>query len=96
MEYTDIEEIICKIEGVTKCKIVTSGEELTEIHVLAGSNRSPKQISRDIETALLTLKDYRVDRKIISIAQINTDLQEKVGRIKLEDNKKPIIIAIKK
>lgn len=84
MEYTDFEGIICKIDGVTKCKIVSSGDELTEIHVLAGSNRSPKQISRDIETALLTLKDYKVDRKIISIAQINTDIEQKLGRIKLE------------
>lgn len=84
MEYMDFEDIICKIDGVTKCKIVSSGDELNEIHVLAGSSRSPKQISRDIETALLTLKDYKVDRKIISIAQINTDLEQRVGRVKLE------------
>lgn len=84
MDYTDFEEIICKIDDVSKCKIIASGDELTEIHVLAGINRSPKQISRDIETALLTLKDYSVDRKIISIAQIDTGFKEKLGRIKFE------------
>lgn len=84
MDYSEIEKIICEIQGVTRCKLVRLGEEITEIHVLASCTRSPKQISRDIETALLTILDYKVDRKVISIAQINTEYEEKIGRVKFE------------
>ena len=44
--------------------------------------RSPKQIVRDIESILLTSFDYRIDRKVISIAQIETDDCDPIKRIK--------------
>jgi len=47
--------------------------QLVEIHVLASIERSPKQISRDIQSALFATYGIEVDHRIISIAQLPED-----------------------
>jgi len=47
--------------------------QLVEIHVLASIERSPKQISRDIQSALFATYGIKVDHRIISIAQLPDD-----------------------
>jgi hypothetical protein len=84
MDFMAFQETINKIEGVISSKVVTNNNELTEIHVLANNMRSPKQIVRDIETAIITIFDYKIDRKLISVAQIETEYDEKLKRIKFE------------
>lgn len=84
MNFSSFYEIISKINGVSHVKIIHDDELLQEIHILANTNRAPKQIVRDIETALLAVCDYRIDRKIISIAQIDTEDYKVINRIKYE------------
>lgn len=48
-------------------------DQLVEIHVLASIERSPKQISRDIQSALFATYGIEVDHRIISIAQLPDD-----------------------
>lgn len=69
MDISSIEQFIDQIEGVECCRILCSDDEIQEIHVLSDSSRAPKQIARDIETAMITKFDMRIDRKIISIVQ---------------------------
>lgn len=75
------QEAINKIDGVINSKVVLNNNELSELHILANNFRSPKQIVRDIETVLLTSYNYKIDRKIISVAQIQTEYDEKLKRI---------------
>ncbi|HEY5562504.1 MAG TPA: hypothetical protein VIK72_12265 [Clostridiaceae bacterium] len=84
MDFLLFKDTIDKIEGVMNSKIVSEGNALKEIHILASNTRSAKQIVRDVETAIITIYDYKVDRKIISIAQIDSDYDEKLKRIKYE------------
>lgn len=84
MNFSSFEEVISKIDGVSHAKLVMDGGELREVHILANSRRAPKQIVRDIETSLLSVFDYRIDRRIISIAQIEMDDNPSFGRIKYE------------
>lgn len=84
MDFMAFQETINKIEGVISSKVITNNNELTELHVLANNMRSPKQIVRDIETAIITIFDYKIDRKLISVAQIETEYDEKLKRIKFE------------
>lgn len=84
MNYDKFNEIIGKIEGVNYVKVISEGDALKEIHILASNLRSPKQIVRDIESSLIAVFDYRIDRKIISIAQIQVDDQQGLGRIKYD------------
>ena len=82
MDFGNFQEVINKIDGIINSKVVVDKNNITELHILANNLRAPKQIVRDIESILLATFDYRIDRKKISIAQIQTDDQEKLRRIK--------------
>lgn len=69
MDISNVQEVLNQIEGVEYCRILANENEITEIHVLSDSSRSPKQIARDIETVFMTKYDVRIDRKVISIVQ---------------------------
>lgn len=84
MDYQLFNDIIKKIDGVLYVKSVDAQEKLEEIHIVASMMRSPKQIVRDVESTLLAMFNYRIDRKIISIAQIDTDIVKETKRIKYE------------
>jgi hypothetical protein len=84
MDFISFEDVIMKIQGVTHAKVVYNNEELEEVHIIASTIRSPKQIVRDIESALLVIFDYRVDRKLISIAQIDNGEAKAIKRIRYE------------
>jgi hypothetical protein len=81
MDFSAIQETINKIDGVITTKVVSEGDIIQEVHILANKLRAPKQIVRDIESSLLALFDYRIDRKVISIAQIQTDDYKTIKRI---------------
>ncbi len=82
MDFASLKNMIAKIDGVMNVKLIVENDELTEVHILANSLRAPKQIVRDIESSLLAAFDYRIDRKIISIAQIQTEDTEALRRVK--------------
>ena len=83
MDFDIFQEMINKINGVISTKIIHEDNDIQELHILANCLRAPKQIVRDIESILLTSFDYRIDRKVISIAQIDTDDCDPIKRIKL-------------
>lgn len=84
MDILIIQEAINKIDGVINTKVVSENDEIQEVHILANNKRAPKQIVRDIESSLLASYDYRIDRKVISIAQIQTDENKGLKRIKYD------------
>jgi hypothetical protein len=66
-----MEALICQIPTVLRCAVtVNDWGSVEEIHVLTNTERSPKQIVRDIESALLAQWGLRIDHKCISVAQI--------------------------
>ncbi|SET11378.1 hypothetical protein [Anaerobranca gottschalkii] len=83
MDFSAIQESINKIEGVILSKVVHEKGEISEIHVLANNNKSPKQIVRDIESALYVIHNYKIDKNKISIASIQgEELLNKEKRVK--------------
>jgi hypothetical protein len=84
MNFSTFQDTINKIDSVISSKIVSTENDISEIHILTNNIRSPKQIVRDVETAIFTIFDYKIDRKIISVAQIETEYDEKLKRIKFE------------
>src|SRR5688572_28638644 len=64
------ENLLTSLEGILSARVVTTPlGEVSEIHVLASSGLSPKQLVRNIESALLAHLGLRVDHRKISIAQ---------------------------
>lgn len=82
MDIFAVQDTVNKIEGVIRSKIVRENGEITELHVLANNSRSPKQISRDIESALYAMYDIKVDRNKISIAVIQSEDVISTKRVK--------------
>ena len=56
----------CK--DVIAASITTEGDEVREIHVVAVSTRTPKQIVRDVETTLKAFLKRPIDHRMISVA----------------------------
>ncbi|MDO8886567.1 hypothetical protein [Candidatus Oleimmundimicrobium sp.] len=90
-EYTldNAEKTICQIKEVQAARIVPGeGDTIEEIHVLALPGKAPKQLVRDIESALMASYGLPVDHKKVSIAQVSN------GEVTLTKKARPKILNI--
>ena len=64
------ENLIAGLTGVLSASIVVTPQgEISEIHVLAQTDIPPKQVVRNIESALMAQLGVRIDHRKISVAQ---------------------------
>ncbi|HEU5303614.1 MAG TPA: hypothetical protein VFU40_03130 [Gemmatimonadales bacterium] len=64
------ENLLTSLEGILSARVVTTPlGEVSEVHVLAQSGLSPKQLVRNIESALLAQLGLKIDHRKISVAQ---------------------------
>lgn len=64
------ENLLTSLQGVLSARVIVSPVgEVTEVHVLTTSATSPKQMVRNVESALLAHLGIKVDHRKISIAQ---------------------------
>lgn len=93
-----LESIITQISGIMAARVVSDGEGIREIHIVADSAKNPKQIVRDVETAILASTGLRIDRKIVSVAQLNQEYQQEddyvVESLKLEEIGKNLRVTV--
>ena len=65
-----IENLITGLTGVLSARVVvTPLGEVSEVHVLTSSDIQPKQVARNIESALMAQLGFRIDYRKISVAQ---------------------------
>ncbi len=68
-----VETWLQELADIAACRAVVSEKgDLEELHVLAKTGRSPKQIVRDIETLLAIKTGEHVDHKKISVVQLDS------------------------
>jgi hypothetical protein len=73
----EVERLICSLAGVISARVVANPMgRLDEIHVLASPMLNPKQVVRNVESALSAGLGIVVDRRIVSVAQIRLDALE--------------------
>ena len=77
-EVRRAQELVGRIRGVTSCHISTNNAgEITEVHVVSMSDKSPKFIARDVETCLKAEMDLDVDHRTIGVVLFDqTDEEE--------------------
>lgn len=64
------ENLLTSLEGILSARVVTTPlGEVSEVHILAQAGLQPKQLVRNIESALLAQLGLKVDHRKISIAQ---------------------------
>jgi hypothetical protein len=66
------EQELSKINGVRNVKVV-GGARPSEIHVIAGNTRSPKQIVRDVQSLAVAGFGVSIDHRIVSVVQIDEE-----------------------
>src|SRR5882762_7789876 len=62
------EAAIRRLRDVDGVSVRAEADELTEIHVVSSSGRSPKQIVRDVQAVLRTDLGLPIDHRIVSVA----------------------------
>jgi len=79
----DIESLLTCLPGVQKARVVVNDwGAIEEIHILTGLGRNPKQIVRDVQSALKAQWDITVDRRKVSVAQIQASMPEVTSRLR--------------
>lgn len=66
-----LEAVITRIPGVRAARVVLDGARISEIHVIAGTDRSPKQLVRDIQSVAKASLDLELDYRTVSIVQLD-------------------------
>jgi hypothetical protein len=68
----DLEDALRQIPGIKAASVVTSPEATpTEVHVLANTSKSAKQIVRDIQSLAMARYNIDLDHRIVSIVQFD-------------------------
>jgi len=88
----DWEQAIKQIKSVIAARInVNSQGEIEEVHILAGSGRTPKQIVRDVESILAAQFGLQIDHKKISVAQVEDDEE---GTFAIVESTRPKLLGV--
>ena len=69
----EFEETIAQLEAVEAVRVVRKGGRIVELHVLAAQSKSPKQVSRDIQSLAMAKYGINIDRRVISVVQLAAD-----------------------
>lgn len=74
---SELEGLITALHGVLAARVsVSPMGRVEEIHILAEDRMHPKQIVRNVESALSAGLGVQVDRRVISVAQVRPDPEE--------------------
>lgn len=71
---TGAERLLRSLAGIVSARVVSDRNgQLLEIHVLATDELHPKQVVRNVESALRAGLGLDVDRRIVSVAQVRAE-----------------------
>lgn len=89
LDMEEVENKLCQIKDVRAARIIKGkNNSIEEIHILAVPNKGPKQLVRDIESALMAEYGLPVNHKKVSIARVidntaESPKGEKQARLKI-------------
>ena len=73
MDLEALESTISRLSGIENARIVGDGRNIREVHVLALPGKPPKQVVRDVQSVAMAAFDIDIDRRVISVVQIDAD-----------------------
>lgn len=71
MDGAKLETAVRRLPGVEAARVVMSGREPVEVHVLAGPGKTAKQIVRDVQSLAQAVFGASIDRRIVSVVQLD-------------------------
>ncbi len=76
------EALVSRIQGISSCRISTDETgEITEVHVVATSQKSPKLVARDVESCLKAEIGISVDYKKIGVVVFDSEASRPKGGV---------------
>ena len=87
-----IERLLGSLAGVVSARVLLDYEgRIRELHVLATPDLHPKQVVRNVESALSAGLGVEVDRRVVSVAQIES--AEAPAQIAKRESDEPVAIV---
>jgi hypothetical protein len=72
VRLAEVEAALQRIPSITAARVVTGpGGRVTEVHVLAGRDRAPKQLVRDVQSVALASFGLDIDYRTVSVVQLD-------------------------
>ena len=88
-EIRRAQELVGRIRGVSSCQIsADESGEITEVHVVATSDKAPKLIARDVESCLKAEMELDVDHRRIGVVLFDEASEPST---RLEDDMRPYL-----
>lgn len=95
VQAADIEDALTQVAEVKAARVVpASNGTIAEIHILATPAKSPKQLVRDIESAIMARFGIPIDHRIVSIAQLGRDSIAEEPEAERPSVARPRIVAV--
>lgn len=70
----EVERLLCSLTGIVSARVISNPlGRLDEIHILAADTLHPKQVVRNVESALSAGLGIVIDRRVVSVAQVRAD-----------------------
>lgn len=75
-EIAKAQDLVGRLQGVSSCQISADASgEITEVHVVAITDKAPKFIARDVESCLKAELGLDVDHRKIGVAVVESDTE---------------------
>jgi hypothetical protein len=72
---TELDKLVSRLSGVLAARtVLNEQDEIVEIHILSDLTKSPKQLVRDAQSAIMAAFGIDIDYKLISVAQVNGNM----------------------
>lgn len=71
MDAPTLEHAIRRIPGVEAARVVMNGSAPSEVHVLTAPGKAPKQVVRDVQSVAMASLGIPLDRRIVSVVQVD-------------------------
>ena len=70
LNYRELEETLSRLDSVDAVRVVTDGDRVAEVHILAAASKPPKQVVRDVQSLAMARYGTNIDRRVISVVQL--------------------------
>lgn len=71
VNFKELEESLTRLESIDAARVVNQGDKITEIHIIAASDKPSKQVARDVQSLAMARFGLPIDHRIISVVQIS-------------------------
>lgn len=70
VNFRELEEGFSRLESIDAARVVNQGDKITEVHIIAASEKPAKQVVRDVQSMAMARYGLAIDRRVISVVQI--------------------------